>query len=119
MPTAYLQDVQEAIVAANAKFENKTEGGMQQHFEVGTVPVMFNKVDSRWDYGHPTIYVMDRGHIQALESWWKEIHTTGRILPPQHKPMLQCWEINVQWTSADGRLFNYHVAVSDPPSNSH
>lgn len=111
MPTAYLEDVQEAILAASKNFGNRTEGNIVQHFEVGEVNVIFNRVGTRWDYGHPAIYRMDRGNIDKLRKWWAEVEPAGVILPPQYKPLLGCEEINVQFTSPSGRLFNYHVAL--------
>jgi hypothetical protein len=112
MPTAYLDDVQEAILAADKNFTDHTEGNIVQHFQVATVNVIFKRVVERWDYGHPSMYRMDRGNIDKLKKWWAEVAPDGVILPAQFKPLLGCDEINVQRTSA-GRLFNYHVALTD------
>jgi hypothetical protein len=111
MPTAYLEDVQEAILEANRRFTNNAQGGFNQHFETATVPVIFQLMNhTRWDYGHPAMYRFERQHIPALTRWWTEVEPTGVVLPPQHKPALNCHEINVQ-RATGGRLFNYHVAL--------
>lgn len=113
MPNAELEDVKDAILAADKNFTNQIPGDIAQNFEAGDVNVISKVVGTRWDYGHPTMYRMNAAHVVELTNWWTQIHpTTGVVLPIVWKPMLQCYEVNVQWTSNDGHLFNYHVAVS-------
>jgi len=112
MCKAYFEDVTEAIIAANKKFEESIEGGVVQHFETASVNVMFERRGDRWDYGHPAMYKMDSGNIAKLVNWWKEVQPTGEVLPRVWKDQLQCYEVNVQWVTSSGRMFNYHVAVT-------
>jgi len=112
MPTAYLDDVQEAILAAYKNFTGNTEGNIEQHFQVETVTVILNRAGNRWDYGHPAKFRMHPGNAKLTE-WWAEVEPNGVVQPAQYKPALGCREINVQWTSTGGRLFNYHVALED------
>ena len=112
MCKAYLEDVTEAIIAAVNNFENNIEGPIEQHFERASVNVMFERRGDRWDYGHPAMYKMDSSNIDKLATWWKEIYPTGGVLPRVWKDQLQCYEVNVQWVTSSGRMFNYHVAVT-------
>lgn len=110
--TAYFEDVTEACAAAWRNFESATKGSIGQDFEIGQVTVTFQLRDGRWDYGHPTMYRMEEGHVDSLKSWWQSIAPSGDVLPPQFKPQLGCDEVNVVAKSGDGkRLFNYHVAL--------
>jgi len=117
MPTAYLEDVREAAVTALLRFERHETGEFVQHFEVATVNVMFNirkgegpGGGQRWDYGHPTMYELHPSCLGELETWWQEVAPTGSLLPPQYKPMLNAWEVNLVCDQGN-RRFNYHVAV--------
>jgi hypothetical protein len=116
MPNAYPDDVKEAVLAAMKRFEKKEKGEFVQHFEVGEVTVMFavregsGPTGDRWDYGHPTMYTLDTGHVAKLEEWWREVAPTGALLPRQYKGPINAYEVNLVYDSGS-RRFNYHVAV--------
>jgi hypothetical protein len=120
MCTATLDDIREALIKANNRFESKTKGDFKQHFENGKeVVIIFNIVRNRWDYGPPAIYVAHEKVIDELrELWTKELHpNSGTILPPEEKPHLG-WQVNFQYMTTNHRLFNFHVTVPAPMNRS-
>ncbi|WP_196140725.1 hypothetical protein [Aliikangiella sp. G2MR2-5] len=113
MPTIYVDDLREALIEANRRFDEYQQGGFPQHFEAGEVEIMNNIVNTRWDYGAPGIWQAGYDVIRAASDLWREMHpNSGVILPPQEKQYLG-WQVNFQFRT-DNRLFNYHVSVPEP-----
>ena len=113
MPTIYEDDLKEALIEANKRFDAKEPGGFIQQFKAGEVTILNNNVGNRWDYGAPAIWVASYSVIDTATRSWHERHpNSGRVLPPQEKPHLG-WQVNFQFGTTS-REFNYHVSVPAP-----
>jgi hypothetical protein len=121
MPATF-DDVREALVAAVLHFEANNSAVMPplQYFDSydlnlhpNGVPIIFQRVQIqggyRWDYGHPTMYLMDSGNILQLQTLANELGLT--LLARAWKPALNCYEVNLV-KDVGTRRFNYHVAVT-------
>jgi hypothetical protein len=107
-------DITKALVAADEHFADREQQDFDQEFENGkTVPIMFQVVGSRWDYGPPAMYVTDLAVVEKLKAQWLKMHpNSGKVLPPQDKGTLG-WQVNFQFET-ENRKFNFHVAVPKP-----
>jgi hypothetical protein len=107
------EEAQKAILAADEHFATRSEGKLpKQDIEGKEVNIIFERAGTRWDYGIPSMYVLDKKHLDDLEEWWKGLYPkTGKLLPPQHKGG-DAYQVNLQWESESGRLFNLHLSVT-------
>jgi hypothetical protein len=109
------EEAKKAILVANEHFATfgKTELTKQ---EIGdkVVNLIFDTKGTRWDYGIPSMYELDKIYIDDLKDWWKKIHpNTGEVLPPQYKDKSnEAYQVNLQWKGESDRLFNLHLSVT-------
>lgn len=111
MPEASIQDVQKAVLAALTNFTFNIEGDINLPLDGFALKINFKQVGNTWDYRHSYIYPVNQSELEELTDWWKQVHRYGMVSRKTERTFMNCLLVNFQWTSPDGRLFNYRIAV--------
>ncbi|HKQ92226.1 MAG TPA: hypothetical protein VJZ77_16320 [Blastocatellia bacterium] len=108
-----LEEAKTAIQVANDHFATYERSALtRQNIEGKEVNILFERHGNRYDYGIPSMYVLDKKYLDDLKNWWKGLHPkTGVVLPPEAKGG-DAYQVNLQWMSESDELFNLHLSVT-------
>ncbi|WP_272151783.1 hypothetical protein [Tenacibaculum aiptasiae] len=108
-----LKDVRNAILAAEDQYHKKRKESTNIKLENGEdIDIIFSEVvDTRWDYGLPNIYILNKKEINNLTRWWAKKHPNKNKVLPRKRKSPRVYAINLQFKT-EHREFNMHVPVS-------